>query len=61
LENKVILLVGLGGTLETMDKTPEQNLVFKVRFEYEIPVKTGDYSASARISNKKLRQSEKRR
>jgi len=24
-----------------MDKTPEQNLVFKVRFEYEIPVKTG--------------------
>ena len=41
MENKVILLVGLGGTLETMDKTPEQNLVFKVRFEYEIPVKTG--------------------
>lgn len=33
--------MGLGGTLETMDKTPEQNLVFKVRFEYEIPVKTG--------------------
>ena len=24
-----------------MNKTPEQNLVFKVRFEYEIPVKTG--------------------
>jgi len=25
----------------TMDNAPEQNLVFKVRFEYEIPVKTG--------------------
>lgn len=41
MENKDCLLAVIGGSLGAMNKVPEQNIVFKVRFEFEVPVKTG--------------------